>query len=417
VGEWLVGHPGAPMDNLQIESVAEATAIPLDPRARLRLRVDNFAHRLRQAAQRRIDRLDLAKSPRLLKILSARRVCGASVVSHRPPVFLLPFGGERPLWMVEALGSHFPEERALFLLLIYWSLENPKLVESARLGAELHRSRFPKHALVFLCNTPLEQELLDAAGLVAIAANHNLLVSEHTFRPLGDVAVAYDAVYNARLCRFKRHYLAAGIERVIHIAYCTGEMSPSASRVYMQRILSRSPQHRLANPLVDGLPSWIGAEDVNRIYNQASVGLCLSPVEGAMYASMEYLLAGLPIVTTPSLGGRDAFFDADFCLTVPPEVRAVRDAVVALAERSIPRAVVRGKTLARVESERRRSRLAIENAIERQGLEVDATAIWPPPRGARDVAYAPVRDHIVRWREHGLAKQPRPPARLAITGG
>jgi glycosyltransferase involved in cell wall biosynthesis len=48
---------------------------------------------------------------------------------------------------------------------------------------------------------------------------------------------------------------------------------------------------------------------VNQGLARAVVGLCLSTVEGSNYASMEYMLAGLPIVSTPSIGGREVYFD------------------------------------------------------------------------------------------------------------
>ena len=38
-----------------------------------------------------------------------------------------------------------------------------------------------------------------------------------------------------------------------------------------------------------------------------------------MLASIEYLLAGLPVVSTPSLGGRDHYFDDEYCLIAPPD--------------------------------------------------------------------------------------------------
>ena len=51
----------------------------------------------------------------------------------------------------------------------------------------------------------------------------------------------------------------------------------------------------------------LNTEEVRRILVQSRCGLALSAQEGAMYASGEYLLAGLPVVTTRSRGGRDAF--------------------------------------------------------------------------------------------------------------
>lgn len=391
------------MDSQLIESLAEATDIPLSPLAKFQLGADNFTHRLRLSTQRLWEQSDfVSANGRLKSLVDRNRNCGAAVLSHHPPVFLVPIGGVRPLWMVETLGSYFADERVLFFLLTYWSLENPGGVRMVRRNAELHQSRFPKQTLVFLCNTPAEQLLLDAAGLEAVTVNQNQIVSEQTFRPLDHLAITYDAVYNAKIARFKRHHLAAAIEWLLYVSYrCPNDMSPSAGRAYVQRMLSRSQQHQFANPLVDGLPSQIGPDEVNRAHNQAAVGLCLSQVEGAMYASVEYLLAGLPIVTTPSRGGREAFFDADYCVTAEPEVRAVRDAVVALRDRKIPRMFVRDRTLERIESERRRSRLILERILERHGAPLQSAPVWPPPQGLNAIVNDRVRCHVDRWRALG----------------
>src|SRR5689334_22435032 len=112
------------MDSHLIESVDEATDVSLDPLARFWLKTDNFLHRLRQAARRRADRSHLVNSNfKLQHLIYTNRSCLAAVLSRRAAVFLVPIGGARPLWMVEALSSRFPEERAVFFLLAYWSLE------------------------------------------------------------------------------------------------------------------------------------------------------------------------------------------------------------------------------------------------------------------------------------------------------
>ncbi|TIW59263.1 MAG: glycosyltransferase, partial [Mesorhizobium sp.] len=152
-----------------------------------------------------------------------------------------------------------------------------------------------------------------------IFSNHNLMISEDIFRPLPDVSVEYDAVYNGRISHTKRHYLAFEIERLVHVTSSIGELPPAGDRAFIRRLQAQSPLHRIANPLVDDLAGRLSPDEVNHVYNQAAVGLCLSAVEGAMYSSMEYLLAGLPIVSTPSIGGRDVYFHPDYCIIAEPE--------------------------------------------------------------------------------------------------
>jgi glycosyltransferase involved in cell wall biosynthesis len=74
-----------------------------------------------------------------------------------------------------------------------------------------------------------------------------------------------------------------------------------------------------------------------------------------MLASIQYLLAGLPVVTTPSLGGRDVFFDPAHSLTVKPDPAAVAAGVREMINRNVPREEIRARAIQ--EMERHRARL------------------------------------------------------------
>ena len=47
----------------------------------------------------------------------------------------------------------------------------------------------------------------------------------------------------------------------------------------------------------------------------------MSSQEGAMYSSVEYLLCGLPIVSTKSTGGHDVFFTDTNCIIAEDSIR------------------------------------------------------------------------------------------------
>jgi glycosyltransferase involved in cell wall biosynthesis len=50
-------------------------------------------------------------------------------------------------------------------------------------------------------------------------------------------------------------------------------------------------------------------EEVNKFINKSRVGLLITPIEGASWASMEYLMCGLPVISCKSKGGRDVFYN------------------------------------------------------------------------------------------------------------
>src|SRR6516165_5389101 len=84
----------------------------------------------------------------------------------------------------------------------------------------------------------------------------------------------------------------------------------------------------------------------------------------AMRASIEYLFAGLSVVSTPSLGGRDHYFDDEYCIIAEPNPRSVREAVEALITRAVPREYVRARTVARVEVDRARYIAIVQGLID-----------------------------------------------------
>jgi len=139
--------------------------------------------------------------------------------------------------------------------------------------------------------------------------NQNIYINEHLYKPL-DEPKLYDAVYTARLEAFKRHWLARNIQRLMVISY-GGDLHAFC------------PELKHAEFNKDFLPR----PELAKKYNQSHVGLCLSAKEGAMLASCEYLLCGIPVVSTPSKGGRDEFFTPQNSIIVPPEPEAVAQAV------------------------------------------------------------------------------------------
>ena len=302
---------------------------------------------------------------------------GAAGILHFDPLVLYMCGGSRrTLGMPGAGVALLRKVRTIFLMANYGSIENPHPARGLRYGAILHRWRWPKHDFIFLTNTAKEAERLGSLGETAILLNHNLTVPEEDFYPL-EGEPRFDAVYNARLHPQKRHELSILVARCAMIFMHTSMESAAYEQELIARHNREAPGHQFINEFRDGVPVSLGAAEVNLVYNQAAVGLALSKVEGAMFSSMEYLLAGLPVVSTPNVGGRDLYFDDEFCITVEPDPRAVRDAVAALKDRKIPRHYIRAKTLEKVERDRVRFRALLCAVIERNGGSAPSIEGWP----------------------------------------
>lgn len=247
----------------------------------------------------------------------------------------------------------------LIVVMFSWAIgEADRMAERWRGKIASHESRHPGHRIAFAANAPEDVAVLREAGLEAIYCNHNAFVDERVFCPgkesEGCEVREFDAVYDARLTRFKRHPLAAGVRRLALVHYFTSAdhdwrwVLKVRWRLRHARIMNR---HRFFRPLQ---PVSLSAPEVAAVYRRAKTGLCLSAGEGAMLASMQYLLVGLPVVTTPSRGGRDVFFDEANSITVEPDTGAVARAVDELIGRASEPAAIRGRALERIAEHRAR---------------------------------------------------------------
>jgi len=171
----------------------------------------------------------------------------------------------------------------------------------------LHSFRGRKHH--FIVNA-LEEEVWRKRWLMRGSHfSSSLYVNEHIYKLLDELK-HYDAIYIAQLLPFKRHWLAKDIERLMIVSY-GGDLPTFCPEL----------AHAEYNK------EFIPRPELAKKINQACAGLCLSAEEGAMYASVEYLLCGIPVVSTPSKGGRDEFFNEQNSIIVPPQADAVAQAV------------------------------------------------------------------------------------------
>ena len=233
-----------------------------------------------------------------------------------------------------------------------WTLEIPHHLLELAYIYENFREKHPNVRVIIAANTQAEVQLLEAQGIEAILANHNIFVDETVFRPLPGVAVRHTAIYNASFSPFKRRELCTELTSCAHLGYAADPAQKEDPLPHFNAARAALPHHDFLNPLNGGRPRRLNAVQVNRALATAEVGLCLSEAEGAMMASMEYLMAGLPVVTTPSLGGRDRYLNELTSITCEPNPRAVREAVEALRARAIPRNVVRNTTMNLVRRDR-----------------------------------------------------------------
>ena len=179
---------------------------------------------------------------------------------------------------------------------------------------EYQNSGHPPSNITFLANAKEQQLQACSMGFESIFFNHNALLDEATYWLERDADPVYDLVLNTRPERnFKRPHLAKSVSNLAVIQGYNFHRDD-----YMDL---RELEPAFLNE------TRLTTQDVVQIYNQSIAGGIFSEREGACYSSSEYLLCGLPVVSTHSEGGRDVWYNQWNCIICEPTQEAVVEAV------------------------------------------------------------------------------------------
>jgi glycosyltransferase involved in cell wall biosynthesis len=243
--------------------------------------------------------------------------------------------------MADDMPEVFGREFGLHLLLPTWNVEagrSQQIKDAIKAASE----RMPGHVFVVVSSTEYETFLLGQENVPTLFTHQAIFVDDETWKPseqkfenLG----TFDSVMNARFDKAKRHELAAEIKKLLLIyAYSLDETVAEST----QRIKGILPQAYFANhEFKKGEYSPLSRAEIIRFYGHARVGLCLSAEEGYSRASIEYLMCGLPVVSTKSIGGRDRYYSEKYCRIVEADKQAVEAAVHELKEQNFSREEIR----------------------------------------------------------------------------
>ena len=281
-----------------------------------------------------------------------------------------------------ALAQH----RGVHFLKPTWTMETTDLKPLAA-SLRLAEGCNPGHHFVALHVSDREARKYREVGIRSIPGNPNLFNDERHFAE--DVAPhpgmpQSDAIYVARLAPWKNHELASALVAPLFVYGAPVDPSESAQ---FDRLRQLCPTAHFVNHTLDqGRYHYLGRQELASVMSRAGVGLALSQEEGCMRASGEYLMAGLPVVSVPSIGGRDLLFTTDTALIVDSTPEAVRNGVAQMLARNLSREEVRRATLSRVQDERRRFCDAANRIV--------ASLIGPL---ARRISSEPLLDFTIRY--------------------
>jgi len=203
-------------------------------------------------------------------------------------------------------------DRHFFFVMFGWNISD---FFAEHIDAMFQDLALNKQNFFCLFNSPAEAQRLLARGFHGQLINHNIFIDPRTFRVWPDTNKRYRAIMLARQTPFKRHYLAKTVSK---LALISGGWNADDPLNY------DLPPHVYNNRTV------LSRSEVCQKLNEAVCGLIVSEEEGACYASGEYLLSGIPVVSTHSSGGRDLWYNEYNAIICEPTETAVAAAVDAL---------------------------------------------------------------------------------------
>jgi glycosyltransferase involved in cell wall biosynthesis len=238
----------------------------------------------------------------------------------------------------------------------------------------LASAKHPEANFTIASQTRFEDAFLKKNGTESIYLFKNAFIDETIFCPVPNIDKEFAAVHNATLQPYKRHDLAWGVQEIAVITYMDG-----VGKVIDASMLRGYNDLKYCNYSLDGTGRLLADKEVSEVICRSRCGLILSALEGCANASMEYLLCGVPVVSTPSIGGRDQFFDQQTAIIVPPEPAAIEAAVVAMDETVTDPIKIREITLNKTFEHRIRLISWLSNISGKDLMQDANTNYWIPP--------------------------------------
>lgn len=173
--------------------------------------------------------------------------------------------------------------------------------------------RLNKAQFYLMYNSEAEKTHGDKFGFEGSIINNNAWLDERAYSICSRKKI-YDALYIARPVTFKRHFLAA---KISNLALLAGDSCHGGEKASLPQCKN--------NPF-----QFLNKRQISEICGQSHCGIILSEEEGACFASSEYLLCGIPVVSTKSRGGRDLWYNKDNSILCESNQDAVKEAVDAV---------------------------------------------------------------------------------------
>jgi len=266
--------------------------------------------------------------------------------SEKLRIFFLENVSHNYIWLKKYREHIKPTDH--FIIQIGWSFSE-HLAKHALFTIEslgLNKENF-----FIMYNSMSEQSIGSHYGLNGELINHNAWINEDFFK-ISNREIKYDALYIARRSSFKRHMLASKIKKLALVA---GSHNLGDEPCEIPDCIN-DPNKKL------------NRDEIVKICGESACGLCLSEIEGAARCSSEYLLCGLPVVSTFSDGGRDIWYTTNNSIVCNDSDESVLEAVEKVKSKNLNREQIRSEHLMLSHFFRKRFIQHINSLFSRYGV-------------------------------------------------
>lgn len=294
---------------------------------------------------------------------------GMHVIST-DPLIIHGYNYSNVISPAKELSPYLRKHNVTFFISVAWSLLVRKRLERLALLYQKHKRKYPHHEIYILANDQQEYDGLREHGVPTVFCNHNAFLDEREYTIVPGEK-KYNGVINSRMKPYKR----------IELARETKDMCMIASDVALY------PEY--TNFLLDSMPymdfvqfenrkftRWYDNQGIRELYGKCRSGLILSAEEGACFAAAEYLLCGLPVVTTHNFGGRDTFYHQDYTVWCDDTPQAVKEAVDKAIALPISPEEIRKRTIKLMQEHRVNYIAKLNEVAAKAGKDIDFAAKW-----------------------------------------
>lgn len=273
-------------------------------------------------------------------------------------------------------GDHLNDDLRKFICdkptYIFHNEKGPQLYKDSfkykylnRLVRNVDQLGLPHKQVIIECAEPAIKNFVESnSDLGAIVVNQNSLLDPRLY--ITSSQKNFDAIVNSRPVLFKNLHLSNGVENLAFIKGAGSEYDHTHR------------EYSFINPVPN-----LGPRKVSELCAQSHCGLILSYSEGQCWASAEYLLSGIPVVSMKSVGGRDIWYDDYNSIVIDPTDKTdaeltdeVSSAVSIMKEKNLDPEIIRTNAIKLQQEHLATFKNKLQSIFDKHNEEVDAAELF-----------------------------------------